>query len=133
MLVEWVIVARVFLSLSLRSRFALASLSLRSRFALTSLSRQTTPVHKSPASRPCIEMYYFDTTHVKCYFSARLKPQACDKVVFYARSVKNINLLKMLALCTDKEMIRGAGPGFGSNCRRYFFMTNNETRVLGFL
>ena len=34
---------------------------------------------------------------------------------------------------TNKEMIRGARPGFGSNCRRYYFMTNNETRVLGFL
>ena len=32
-----------------------------------------------------------------------------------------------------KEMIRGAGPGFGSNCRRYFFITNNETCVSGFL
>ena len=30
-------------------------------------------------------------------------------------------------------MIRGAGPGFGWNYRRYFFMTNNETRVTGFL
>ena len=34
---------------------------------------------------------------------------------------------------TNKEMIRGAGPRFGSNCMRYFFITNNETRVLGFL
>ena len=32
---------------------------------------------------------------------------------------------------TNKEMIRGAGPGFGSNCRRNFLITNNETRVLG--
>ena len=38
-----------------------------------------------------------------------------------------------LNLITNKEMIRGAGSGFGSNCRRYYFMTNNETRVLGFL
>ena len=48
-------------------------------------------------------------------------------------------LVAKLTICpepviyTDKEMIRGAGPGFGSNCRRYFFITNNETHVLGFL
>ena len=42
-------------------------------------------------------------------------------------------LLYLFIYPTYKEMIRGAGPGFGSNCRRYYFMTNNETRVLGFL
>ena len=43
------------------------------------------------------------------------------------------NLISGSGYKTNKEMIRVAGPGFGSNCRRYFFMTNYETRVLGFL
>ena len=54
MWVERVIVARVFC-------------------ALTLLAQQTTPVHESPASHTCIKMYYFYTTRVKCYFSARLQ------------------------------------------------------------
>ena len=69
MLVERVIVARVFV-------------------ALASLARQTTPVHESPASHTCIEMYYKNIMRIKCCFRTRLKTLAYENVVLYALSVK---------------------------------------------
>ena len=60
-------------------------------------------------------------------------PANCPKTLF-ATCMKSANTWKKVCFkATNKEMIRGAGPGFGENCRRYFFTTNNETRVSGFL